>query len=139
MIGNGGGYTAGATGGSADAVVVSHTHGGGITSAQNIDHSHTFAATTGVESQAHVHPNDQGNFGVVGPLGGFSGLEEGAGSPNYNLTNMGGPNVNHTHDVSGTTSGQNQGHYHSIPTEGVSGTNANLQPYVVVYMWNRTA
>jgi len=139
MIGNGGGYTAGATGGSADAVVVSHTHGGGITSVQNIDHSHTFAATTGVESQGHVHPNDQGNFGVVGPLGSFGGLEEGAGQPNYNLTNMGVPNVNHTHDVSGTTSGQNQGHYHSIPTEGVSGTNANLQPYVVVYMWNRTA
>jgi hypothetical protein len=139
MIGNGGGFSAGATGGSADAIVVSHTHGGGITSAQNIDHSHTFAATTGVESQGHVHPNDQGNFGVVGPLGSFGGLEEGAGQPNYNLTNMGVPNVQHTHDVSGTTSGQNQGHFHSITTEGASGTNANLQPYVVVYMWNRTA
>jgi hypothetical protein len=27
----------------------------------------------------------------------------------------------------------------SITAAGVSGTNANLQPYVVVYMWQRTA
>ena len=27
----------------------------------------------------------------------------------------------------------------TINTAGVSGTNANLQPYIVVYMWNRTA
>jgi hypothetical protein len=27
----------------------------------------------------------------------------------------------------------------SISTEGSSATNANLQPYIVVYMWNRTA
>jgi len=26
----------------------------------------------------------------------------------------------------------------SVATQGVSGTNANLQPYVVVYMWQRT-
>jgi len=144
MIGNGGGFSAGATGGSADAIVVSHTHGVDIASAnQNQDHNHTVSITTGIESQAHVHPNDQGNFGVVGPLGGFSGLEEGAGSPNYNLTNMGGPNVNHTHDVNGTTSGASVTHAHQVTgttaSAGASGTNANLQPYVVVYMWNRTA
>jgi len=27
----------------------------------------------------------------------------------------------------------------SIASSGSSGTNANLQPYIVVYMWNRTA
>ena len=144
MIGNGGGFSAGATGGSADAIVVSHTHGVDIASAnQNQDHNHTVSITTGIESQAHVHPNDQGNFGVVGPLGGFSGLEEGAGSPNYNLTNMGGPNVNHTHDVNGTTSGASVTHAHQVTgttaSAGASGTNANLPPYIVVYMWNRTA
>jgi len=35
---------------------------------------------------------------------------------------------NHTHTVSGTTG-----------STGSSGTNANLQPYITVYMWKRTA
>jgi hypothetical protein len=35
MIGTGGGFSAGATGGSVDAVLVQHSHGG-ITAAQNI-------------------------------------------------------------------------------------------------------
>jgi hypothetical protein len=136
LVGAGGTFSG--TGGSADAVVISHNHTG-TTGVDSPDHTHNFGATTGTESQGHVHPNDQGNFGVVGPLGGFSGLEEGAGSPNYNLTNMGTPNVTHTHDVNGTTSGRSNGHFHSIATDGVSGTNANMQPYIVVYMWNRTA
>jgi hypothetical protein len=66
----------------------------------------------------------------------------------------------HTHTITNTSSGENgdgrvvvgndsvQSNY-TVPTAttgisvsnsttGVSGTNANLQPYVVVYMWNRT-
>ena len=136
LVGAGGTFSG--TGGSADAVVISHNHTG-TTGVDSPDHTHNFGATTGTESQGHVHPNDQGNFGVVGPLGSFGGLEEGAGQPNYNLTNMGTPNVTHTHDVNGTTSGRSNGHFHSIATDGVSGTNLNMQPYVVVYMWNRTA
>jgi len=32
-------------------------------------------------------------------------------------------------------------HFHdlAINAAGVSGTNANLPPYIVVYIWNRTA
>ena len=40
-----------------------------------------------------------------------------------------------TKDTSTATTGVTVG----ISTEGVSGTNANLQPYVVVKMWKRTA
>jgi hypothetical protein len=36
--------------------------------------------------------------------------------------------LDHTHSISGTTA-----------SSGTSATNANLQPYIVVYMWNRTA
>jgi hypothetical protein len=114
MIGNGSGFTAGATGGSADAITVSHTH--------------TYSGTTAGQSANHTHANSAGGSGVVGPLGSYGGVEEGAGQPNYNLGDMGVNSVDHTHTFSGTTA-----------SAGASGTNANLQPYVVVYMWNRTA
>jgi hypothetical protein len=138
MIGNGGGYTAGATGGSADATLVSHNHGG-VTGGQNQNHVHVVAGTTDFENQGHVHVNGSGGTGVVGPLSGAGGgLEEGAGAPNYILGDMGGPNVQHTHTFSTTSNANNVDHTHSIATDGSSATNANLQPYIVVYMWTRT-
>jgi hypothetical protein len=45
MIGNGGGFTAGATGGSADAVVVSHTHTATVT---DPGHTHSYTAAASV-------------------------------------------------------------------------------------------
>jgi len=102
-IGAGGGFTAGAIGGSADAVVVLHNH--------------TF---TGTALPVHSHGYDKA--GTTQPQ---------SGSSTQCITN---PAASHpqTDAVSaGTPSG-------TISTEGVSGTNANLQPYVVVYMWNRT-
>jgi len=141
MIGDGGGFSAGATGGSANAIVVSHTHTGTTGTTSN-DHTHTLSGTTGVENQGHVHVNGSGGIGVVGPISGAGGgLEEGAGAPNYILSDMGTPNVTHVHNFSGGTSGQNDSHTHAFTTDsaGASGTNANLQPYIVVYMWNRTA
>jgi len=140
LMGNGNGsYPIATSSGSADAVLVSHNHGG-ITGVDSPDHTHNFSATTSTENQGHVHPNISGGIGVVGPLSGAGGgLEEGAGSPNYILEDMGTPNVQHTHTLSGTTSGRSNGHFHSIATDGQSGTNANLPPYIVVYMWHRTA
>lgn len=103
MIGNGGGFTAGATGGSADAVTVSHTH--------------TF---TGDALAGHQHTINYG-----------TGLFGGGGSQGVEL--MPRPSQVNTNSVSaGTPTG-------TISTTGVSGTNANLQPYIVVYMWERTA
>ena len=104
------------TGGSADTIVVSHTH--------------TYSGTTAGQSANHTHANSSGGSGVVGPLSGAGGasVEEGAGSPNYVLGDMGVNSVDHTHTFSGTTA-----------SAGASGTNANLQPYIVVYMWKRTA
>lgn len=101
LIGNGGGFSAGATGGSADAVVVSHTHTATVT---DPGHSHTFTNYS------------TSNGGASTPI---------IGNSNTTTTN--------------TTNSNTTGISVSNSTTGVSGTNANLQPYVVVYMWNRTA
>jgi hypothetical protein len=101
--GGGGTYTAGATGGSKDAVIVSHTH--------------TF---TGSALPTHSH-----NIGSTG-----SGIGNAGGG---NASVIGAPQIIPTTAVSGgTPTGTNS-------TTGVSGTDANLQPYIVVYIWQRTA
>jgi hypothetical protein len=100
LVGNGSGFTAGATGGSADAVVVSHTHTATVT---DPGHQHTYTA--------HL------NTGASGPV------------------SLDDRMPLQTNNTSTATTGISV----SNSTTGVSGTNANLQPYVVVYMWNRTA
>jgi hypothetical protein len=110
MIGNGGGYSAGATGGSADAVVVSHTH----------------TASSAVTDPGHAH-NVQLRF----DNGSGDGYSVASGAVTGSLLNLLTPGTNTaTTGISVAT---------TITSAGVSGTNANLQPYVVVYMWNRTA
>ena len=102
LIGDGGGFSAGATGGSADAVVVSHTHTAIVT---DTGHSHSINALNST-------------VGSVTPP--VTSTGSGSNSP-YNTASA----------TTGITVANS--------TTGVSGTNANLQPYVVVYMWNRTA
>jgi hypothetical protein len=105
MVGNGGGFTAGATGGSADAIVVSHTHTGTTNTAGSHQHviPHNFdSATAGDFISGNDGPNNVG--GNASPTA-FAG--------------------DHTHTF-------------TTDATGSSGTNANLQPYIVVYMWNRT-
>jgi hypothetical protein len=112
LIGNGGGFTAGATGGSADAVVVSHNHTASSTSTSTVSdpgHQHTYTA--------HL------NIGASGPVS----LDDRMPLQTNNTSTA-------TTGISVSTSTST-----SITAAGVSGTNANLQPYVVVYMWNRTA
>ena len=107
MIGHDGTFIGGATGGSADAVVVSHTH--------------TFNATTGATDLSHTHQyGSAGNWGS-GAANAFDARNSGSFTSNGASINM-----NHTHSVSGTTA-----------STGSSGTNANLQPYIVAYMWQR--
>ena len=85
------------TGGSADAIVVSHTH-----TATSTDAGHT-----------HTVNNQVG-----------AGYGQPAGQVNATAGNTG------TGFASITT---------TISTTGSSGTNANYQPYITVYMWKRTA
>jgi hypothetical protein len=88
--------TAEETGGSADAVVVSHTH-----SVTDPGHAHTYSLT-GYTNYSN---------GGVDPVGRFESTAN-TGSATTGLT---------------------------INSTGSSGTNANYQPYITVYMWKRTA
>jgi hypothetical protein len=101
------------TGGSKDAIIPSHNHASG---------------TLATDSQgAHQHTTGTGRSASYagGTVGYYSGLHAGAAGTALSTTNSAGA---HVHSVSGDTA-----------TTGVSVTNANLQPYIVVYMWKRTA
>lgn len=89
------------TGGSANAVVVEHTH-----TATDSGHTHTYAG--------HV---TQTTFPYAG----------GGGDPSVGVSSKSGSSVN-----SGTAN-------ITVASSGVTGVNANLPPYIVVYMWKRTA
>lgn len=91
------------TGGSADAIVVSHSH----------------TATSSVSDPGHSHSLGFQNT-TIDQNAGSAGLVR-QGSSNTGTASTG---------ISVST---------SIGTTGSSATNANLPPYIVVYMWRRTA
>jgi hypothetical protein len=95
------------TGGSKDAVNVSHTH---TASASTVgDHAHGINGSTGVQGQSG------------------SGFGYGASNDNTSVRITSTENAgSHTHTV-------------TVDSAGSSGTNANLQPYITVAMWKRTA
>lgn len=95
--------TAQETGGSADAIVVSHTH----------------SATSSVSDPGHNHTIGFQN-NTIDQNAGSSALVK-QGTSNTSTASTG---------ISVST---------SIGTTGSSATNANLPPYIVVYMWRRTA
>lgn len=92
--------TAEETGGSADAITVSHTHTATVT---DPGHAHTFPNTNGGSGSVQVQYARGGQQELV------------------------------------TTASNTTGISVSNSTTGSSGTNANLQPYIVVRMWKRTA
>jgi len=95
--------TAQETGGSADAIVVSHSH----------------TATSSVSDPGHNHTVGIQTKTLDQNAGGSS--LAGAGTTTTSTASTG---------ISVST---------SISTTGSSATNANLPPYIVVYMWRRTA
>lgn len=90
--------TAGSTGGSKDAIVVSHTH-----TASQAAHTHTINA----------YSSSSDSFGNVSKYSSNS-------NPVANTTSSAQPTI-------------------TVDSTGSSATNANLPPYVVAYMWKRTA
>jgi len=101
--------TLGETGGSKDAVVVSHSHTGSAASAGS--HAHNML----------VGPSSSASSGIYG---GYPQTSTDGGSANRSgIVQSAGA---HTHSV-------------TVNSSGESGTNKNLQPYIVVYMWQRTA
>ena len=94
------------TGGSADAITVSHTH-----TATSTDAGHTHTTSFSIVNDFNAPQNFKG--------------------------------ISYSDDQSGTTtittSTGNASISTSIASTGSSGTNANYQPYITVYMWKRTA
>lgn len=101
--------TAEETGGSKDAVVVSHTHTATTTAT---DSGHDHAITDG-----EVNTRTNAYFNWVGTGGASVGVS-GAGTDTA------------TANITAST---------TVASSGVSGTNANVQPFIVVRMWKRTA
>jgi hypothetical protein len=97
--------TAEETGGSADAIIVSHTHTG----------------TSVVTDPGHTHNIQHDNDSDT------------AGSYMSGASNM-SPQVQWATDSATTGISVST----SISTTGSSGTNANIQPYITVFMWKRT-
>ena len=118
LIGNGGGFTAGNTGGSADAIVVSHTH----TATTDSAGSHRHAVAGGTIASSSKGFGESGSASVPGVIGPFTAYYDNLDSGTQIIQDNG----THTHTLTTASS-------------GASGTNANLQPYIVVYMWQRTA
>ena len=150
LMGNGNAsYPIATSSGSADAVVVSHTHAVNIASDnQNQDHNHTLSVTTSGQSVSHNHSTLEPSGGTYQNAGGNFGndyISAVYGSTANGTYVTGGASVDHSHTVNGTTSGTSVTHAHQVTgttanaSSGGSGTNANLPPYIVVYMWNRTA
>jgi len=95
---------------------------GGSKDAINVSHSHT--ATTTVTDPGHVH-----STALYYRPHSASGAAQ-----NYAQNTTGfGSQISTNSNTTGITAAT------SISTEGSSATNANLQPYIVVYMWKRTA
>jgi hypothetical protein len=109
------------TGGSKDAIVVSHTHN---TEAAG-GHTHFVANSTRVGARQFTTNVTNSNY--VSAENGESGLNE-----SYNLAATSNvANIGLTNNIGA--------HTHTLSTTGSSGTNANLQPYITVFMWKRTA
>lgn len=87
---------------------------GGSANATLVSHTHTATVT----DPGHLHTQTQYDAPGIGNAGG------------------GGARVN---AISANTGSAVTGITVSNSTEGSSATNANLQPYIVVYMWKRTA
>jgi len=92
--------TAEETGGSANAIIVSHTH------------------TATVTDTGHSH--------IIPTFGGGTTGNQAIGTTGTAA------------DATKTTNTASTGVSVAISTEGSSGTNANYQPYITVYMWKRT-
>jgi hypothetical protein len=116
IVGAGNSYTVGQTGGSANAIVVSHNHTySGTTSGQSVSHDHTTLNPAG-----GTYQNVGGNFGSDWTTAAYGSTANGSYV-------TGAASVDHSHTISGTTT-----------TSGTSGTGANLPPYYALAYIQKT-
>ena len=130
LLASGSNYANGSTGGSADAVVVSHTH------TQNA-HNHA--------QNGHIHgtSSSENNKFLI-----YSGTNiainstgrrwtSGDGSVFYVYEQSGDGGIGES-TKTGSTAATNQSATATNQSTGVSGTGKNMPPYLAVYVWKRT-
>jgi hypothetical protein len=112
------------TGGTKDSIVVSHTHTLSGTTSSNGAHTHS------ISDPGHTHFVPSGapvsssiRYETSGAAYGGS-QTTGSSTTGISVQSNGA----HTHTLTGTTD-----------STGSSGTNANVQPYIVAKLWKRTA
>ena len=103
--------TAEETGGSADAITVSHTH----------------TATTTITDPGHTHTPQTLGSAQAGADNGGAPVDAATG---YSTSRTSEATNSNTTGITAAT---------TVASTGSSGTNANYQPYITVYMWKRTA
>ena len=111
LMGTGGAFGIGTTGGSNDAVVPSHSH------------SASTSVSVSVSDPGHIHTTFGYGSGNSATYGNGGGVGQTNNSTAAAVTG-----------VSASATGST-----TVSAAGVSATNANLPPYLVVYMWQRTA
>lgn len=144
-------HAVGTTGGSNDAVVVSHTHSGKSDTDGSHTHSisggsHSHSGSTSSEGRHNHSAGSQAFMTSSGRFGYGSGSSSApAPSSTTNVTENAG---SHSHSVTVNTSSSHShtmtsagGHYHNltIDSAGQSGTNKNMPKYITVNAWQRTA
>jgi hypothetical protein len=130
-------------GGSADAIVVSHTHTATTTLAST---THTHSGTT-AGAGSHTHNLNSTNAFTstdnsqtpINSITGDNDTANLAASATLQAINLLTTAPDHVHTI---TTGNNSATPTASTTNtsaGVSGTNQNYQPYITVYRWTRTA
>jgi microcystin-dependent protein len=131
--------TLGVSGGAADAVVVSHGHTMGSHTHTGVDHLHGLGGSTGGQSASHTHPAAEGNFVVatINPSGVLGNGGTQIIQANHHAS-TGAASNDHVHALPATTGAADRSlttggpSTNSTSTDGVSGTNKNLQPFATV-------
>jgi hypothetical protein len=113
------------TGGSKDAIVVAHTHTGNTNTTGG--HQHFAVYNGGTDSSSQYSPT----------VGSTKSLAATGGGGGFELYTLNG--TSQTPDGGLTSTAGTHSHSFTTDSTGSSGTNANLQPYITVAMWKRTA
>ena len=119
-IGQNGSYALNSTGGSANAIAVSHTH----TASSNSTGAHTHS-TTAAGNHAHSYSSSTNSSTVSSASGGIGTTSVLSGNTTVNTNTTG----NHSHTAN---SAGNHSHTITVNSGGSSGTGKNLPPYRAV-------